>query len=43
MDEFSEFSAQIMCCFKVFRYGFSEAILVFFNRFKSDFLLVWSL
>ena len=28
------------CKIKVFRYSFSEAILVFFNRFKSDFLLV---
>ena len=29
--------------FKVFRYSFSEAIPIFFNRFKSDFILVWSL
>ena len=28
---------------KVFRYSFSEAIPIFFNRFKSDFFLVWSL
>ena len=28
---------------KVFRYSFSEAIPIFFNRFKSDFILVWSL
>ena len=26
--------------FKVFRYSFSEAIPIFFNRFKSDFILV---
>ena len=26
--------------FKVFRYSFSEAILIFFNHFKSDFILV---
>ena len=26
--------------FKVFRYGFSEAIPIFFNRFKSDVILV---
>ena len=25
---------------KVFRYSFSEAIPIFFNRFKSDFILV---
>ena len=28
---------------KVFRYSFSEAIPIFFNRFKSDFILVQSL
>ena len=28
---------------KVFRYSFSEAIPIFFNRFKWDFILVWSL
>ena len=27
---------------KVFRYSFSEAIPIFFNRFESDFILVWS-
>ena len=26
--------------FKVFRYSFSEAIPIFFNRFESDFILV---
>ena len=25
---------------KVFRYSFSEAVPIFFNRFKSDFILV---
>ena len=25
---------------KVFRYSFSEAIPIFFNRFKNDFILV---
>ena len=29
--------------FKVFRYSFSKAIPIFFNRFKSDFILVWLL
>ena len=33
----------VRCYFKVFRYSFSEAIPIFFNRFKSDFILVWSL
>ena len=28
---------------KVFRYSFSEAIPIFFNCFKSDFILVQSL
>ena len=28
---------------KLFRYSFSEAIPIFFNCFKSDFILVWSL
>ena len=28
---------------KVFRYSFSEATPIFFNRFKSDFILDWSL
>ena len=28
---------------KAFRYSFSEAIPIFFNRFKSDFILVQSL
>ena len=28
--------------FKVFRYSFSEATPIFFNRFKSYFFLVWS-
>ena len=26
---------------KVFWYSFSETIPIFFNRFKSDFILVW--
>ena len=31
------------CIFKVFRYSFSEAIPIFFNRLKSSFYLVRSL
>ena len=29
-------------CLKVFRYSYSEVIPIFFNRFKSDFIFVWS-
>ena len=32
-----------MIDFKVFRYSFSEAIPILYNRFKSNFILVWSL
>ena len=36
-------SRRISSSFKVFRYSFSEAIPIFFNRLKSDFFLVRSL
>ena len=31
---------QILISIKVFRYSFSETIPIFFNRLKSDFVLV---
>ena len=37
---FASSTVQSSDSLKVFRYSFAEAILIFFNRFKSDFILV---
>ena len=39
----SSFFAFLWTEIKVFRFSFSEAIPIFFNRLKSDFFLVRSL
>ena len=40
LNDYLETGPALLPELKVFRYSFSEAMPIFFNRFKSDFILV---